>query len=95
LGVDGFALDFRASVIVESFSTWLRFADVLVNEYASPPYVTLIAFVPVARVVVERVATPPASVPDPIAADPLLKVTLPVGNAPVEVTNALNVTDWP
>ena len=41
-------------------------------------------------------ATPPLSVPDPIALAPSVKVTLPVGvPEPVGVTVAVRVIGWP
>jgi len=47
-----------------------------------------------ARVVVAKVATPPEpTVPVPIAVDPSLKVTVPVGVPEEAVTVAVKVTD--
>jgi hypothetical protein len=93
LGVDGFALDFSASVIVEPLTTWWRTADVLLADDASPPYAAVIEFEPVARVAVEKVPTPLASVIDPIVVAPFLRVTVPVGVTPVDEAVTAKVTD--
>jgi len=47
--------------------------------------------------VVVKVATPLAftATPEASAVAPSLKVTVPAGTPPVEVTVAVNVTDWP
>ncbi len=50
--------------------------------------------VPMAKLVVLRVACPLDNVPVPIELLPSLKVTVPVGEA-VQVTAAVKVMDWP
>lgn len=42
-----------------------------------------------------NVALPLLSVPVPNVVEPFLKVTVPVGVPPLEVTVAVKVTDWP
>jgi hypothetical protein len=42
-----------------------------------------------------NVALPLLSVPVPSVVEPFLKVTVPVGVPPLEVTLAVKVTDWP
>jgi hypothetical protein len=44
---------------------------------------------------VVKVAWVPDNVPVPMAVPPSRKVTVPVGVPPVDVTVAVNVTDWP
>ena len=67
----------------------------LVLLFASPPYVALIECVLTARVDVANVATPEAfNVPVPIAVEPSLNVTVPVGTPAVWLTTvAVKVTE--
>ena len=49
---------------------------------------------PTGNAAVEKVATPPERVPEPMVVPPLAKFTVPVGVAPVvAVTVAVKVTD--
>ena len=50
---------------------------------------------PTAKVDVVNLATPPLRVALPIDLLPFLKVTVPVGVGPAEVTVAVKVTVWP
>jgi hypothetical protein len=50
--------------------------------------------VPTASADVAKDATPPLSVPVPMVVDPFLKVTVPAGVPPEDVTFAVKVTAW-
>jgi hypothetical protein len=67
----------------------LKTEDALGAEAVSPRYLAVIACVPGASVFV-RVATPPLKI-----ADPIPKLTLPVGVGPLEVTVAVYFTACP
>src|SRR5438067_4488317 len=75
-----------------------RAADVAARKLPSPPYATVIGWLPTARPDVVNDAVPPLSVPVPIVVAPSEKVTAPVGvpapGAPA-VTVAVKVTACP
>ena len=50
---------------------------------------------PAERAAVVSVARPAARAPVPRIVAPSVKVTVPVGVPPLDVTVAVNVTDWP
>ena len=83
-------------VVVAAFSTvWISAGEVLVRCVGSPLYVAVIEFVPAGRVAQVKVVEPPESVPCPNLVEPFSNVTVPVGVPTLEVTFAVNVTDWP
>src|SRR5436305_263964 len=72
-----------------------RRADVLVRNPELPPYVTVIGWLPLLSVEVVNVACPAAfRVAVPRVLFLSLKVTVPVGTPPPEVTVAVKVTGW-
>ncbi len=74
-------------------TVWTSTADALDELLASPAYLAVIEWVPVASDDVVKAAVPPASVTVPMAVAPSRNVTAPVGELPV--TFAENVTGWP
>ena len=68
-------------------------AEVEGSLFESPAYSALRVWLPKARELVASVATPAATALPPIVAAPSLKVTVPVGLAPVTV--AVSVMLWP
>jgi hypothetical protein len=83
------------AVEVAISTTCFRAADVLAAFAVSPPYHAVIVEGPAGRADVVILATPPLTLALPSDALPLLKVTVPVGVDPAELTVAVNVTAWP
>lgn len=67
-------------------------AEELVVEFASPLYVAVIEYVPTARLDLLSVAVPATRDAVPRLEVPFLKVTVPVGAGPEDVTMALRVS---
>ena len=83
-------------VVAALFTVWVSAPEVLVAKFVSPPYTAVIEWPATDSAEVANVATPdPFSVPVPRVAAPSLNVTVPVGVPALEVTVAVNVTDWP
>ena len=93
---DGFTDENTWVVVAAWFTVWFKVADVLFADELSPPYVAVIECAPAVRVRVVKVVVPCAlSEAVPSGAVPFLKLTVPVGVGPLEVTVALSVTGWP
>ena len=73
----------------------VRVAEVLALKLALPAYVQVIECAPVARVEVERIATPELSVTVPSDVAPSRQVTLPVGVPALDETVMVRVTGAP
>jgi len=94
--LDGFGAEPSTAVVMALFTVWVKVADVLLANRASPPYTATIFSEPAGRLDVLKVACPELSVPVPSTVVPCLKVTVPVGApGPEGVTVAVNVTDCP
>jgi hypothetical protein len=93
--VDGLTDEMTAVTVAGKFTDCVTVFEVLAAKFASPGYVAVIGWFPVARVLVMNVATPtPFSAPVPNVLAPSLNVTVPVGvPADVEVIVAVKVTD--
>ena len=89
---DGLRDEVSEVEVLALFTVCVSTAEVLPEKLALPPYTAVMECDPTARVEVANVAFPPASVPVPKVFTPFLKVTVPVGVPPVDVTVAVNVT---
>ena len=77
------------------FTVWVSTGEVLPLKFVLPPYTAVIEWLATDKVEVLKVALPPLSVPVPSEVDPSLKVTVPVGVPPLDVTVAVNFTEAP
>lgn len=95
--VDGFSDEVIAEVVVIALLTLcVNTGDVLPVKFASPPYIAVIEWEPIAKVEVAKAANPPSSMPVPSVLVPSLNVTVPVGVPEIAaITVAVKMTDWP
>jgi hypothetical protein len=93
---EGLTEEVTAVVVFALFTVWLSAREVLAAYPEPPPYSPVIECAVTEREEVEKVATPPLSVPAPSVVPPSLNVTIPVGvPLPEGVTVPVKVTDWP
>jgi hypothetical protein len=94
---DGLADELTADELFALFTVWVIGAEVLPEKFVSPPYDTVMVWLPAASDDVVKLAVPPASVALPMETPPSLNVTVPVGvlELTVGVTVAVKVTAWP
>ena len=93
--VDGFKEAPVIVVVVLALFTVCKTDPELAENFEDPLYTAVIVGIPAPREEVEKEVTPPTRAEPPRALVPLLKVTLPEGVPPEELTAAVNVTDWP
>ena len=82
-------------VLVALFTVWVNTGEVLPLKSVLPAYTPVIEWLATDKVDVVNVALPLLSVPVPSVVDPSLKVTVPVGVPPLDVTVAVNFTEAP
>lgn len=92
---DGFSDETTVLELLALFTVSVNTGEVLPLKFVLPPYTAVIEWLATDKVEVLKVALPLLSVPVPSVVEPSLKVTVPVGVPPLDVTVAVNFTEAP